>query len=187
MTCIYGIIAIEKRGGIGVNGKLPWHRLDKDMVRFHELIDNSVIVMGRKTYDSLPNSIKPFKNCVNIVVSRQCAFFPQPGIIFMNEDQVREYIASLQNHPILRRVVIIGGAEIFNIFLNDIDVLYLTQIDIPIKNKNIDAFLDLKSLKQTFSNVVWSSQIHHAECKGIDIPYHFETRVRLATAPLGLL
>lgn len=143
--------------------------------------------MGRKTYDSLPNSVKPFKNCVNIVVSRKHAHDSQPGIILMNEGQVREYIATLKHHPILRRVVIIGGAEIFNTFLNDIDVLYLTQIDIPIKNKNMDAFVDLKSLKRTFSNVVWSSQVHNTEYKGFHIPYHFETRVRLTTAPLALL
>jgi dihydrofolate reductase len=187
MTAIYGMIAIEKRGGIGVNGKLPWHRLDKDMERFHCLINNAVVVMGRKTFEALPNSVKPFPKCVNIVMSRKKNVDDQlPGVIFMNELQVRQYIAALKNQPILRRIVIIGGAQILNTFMRDIDILYLTQIDIPIKNKNMDAYLDISALKRKFANVVWSSPIYNTEVRGYNIPYHFETRVR-ALGPLGLL
>lgn len=188
MTTICGMIAIEKRGGIGVNGKLPWHRLDKDMDRFHCLIKNAVVIMGSKTFDALPNSVKPFPGCINIVMSRK-KDKQHPGVIFMNENQVREYISSLKKQPILRRIMIIGGAQILNAFMKDIDILYLTQIDIPIKNKDMDAYLDITMLKRKFANVVWSSPVYNAEVRGYNIPYHFETRVRSfgPLAPLGLL
>lgn len=61
------VVAYDQKGGIGKHGTLPWPHNPLDMKRFKELTSNGVIIMGRKTWDSLPN--KPLPNRVNIVLS----------------------------------------------------------------------------------------------------------------------
>ena len=64
---IHLIWAQDENGGIGQNGKLPWH-ISEDLKNFKSLTLNSTIIMGRKTWDSLP--IKPLPNRKNIILSR---------------------------------------------------------------------------------------------------------------------
>ena len=63
---IHLIWAQDNNGGIGLNGKLPWH-ISEDLKNFKKITSNSTIIMGRKTWDSLP--IKPLPNRENIVMS----------------------------------------------------------------------------------------------------------------------
>ena len=65
---IHLIWAQDQNGGIGQNGKLPWH-ISEDLKNFKSLTINSTIIMGRKTWDSLP--IKPLPNRKNIILSRK--------------------------------------------------------------------------------------------------------------------
>ena len=65
---IHLIWAQDTNGGIGKNGKLPWH-ISEDLKKFKSLTYNSTVIMGRKTWDSLP--IKPLPNRRNFVLSRQ--------------------------------------------------------------------------------------------------------------------
>ena len=64
---IHLIWAQDENGGIGQDGKLPWH-ISEDLKNFKALTLNSTIIMGRKTWDSLP--IKPLPNRKNIILSR---------------------------------------------------------------------------------------------------------------------
>ena len=64
---IHLICAQDENGGIGQDGKLPWH-ISEDLKNFKALTVNSTIIMGRKTWDSLP--IKPLPNRKNIILSR---------------------------------------------------------------------------------------------------------------------
>ena len=57
----------DSNGGIGKDGKLPWH-ISEDLQNFKKITSNSTIIMGRKTWDSLP--FKPLSNRRNIVLSR---------------------------------------------------------------------------------------------------------------------
>ena len=58
--------AQDSNGGIGANGKLPWH-VAEDLINFKSLTINSTVIMGRKTWESLP--IKPLPKRNNIVLS----------------------------------------------------------------------------------------------------------------------
>ena len=85
------IVAMTKDQGIGYNNKLPWYIPD-DLKRFKKLTSNSVIVMGRKTWDSLP--IKPLPNRINYVLSKnQVITEPgKPGVMsFSNESLLSNF------------------------------------------------------------------------------------------------
>ena len=66
MIEVHLIWAQDDNGGIGINGELPWH-ISSDLKNFKKITLNSTIIMGRKTWDSLP--IKPLPKRKNIVLS----------------------------------------------------------------------------------------------------------------------
>ena len=70
------IAAVSKNGVIGVDNKLPWN-LPEDLKRFKELTTNNVVIMGRKTYESIG---KPLPNRINIVITRN-EDFSVPGVL----------------------------------------------------------------------------------------------------------
>lgn len=128
------VAALDARGGIGKNGGIPWH-LARDFRHFRLLTtvtthagDRNAVIMGRRTWDSLPSRAKPLPKRLNLVVSRQHAL-PLPDDVLLAQslpealDQARE-----------RRVAtafIIGGGEIFRqAFTRGLcSTLYLTEIE----------------------------------------------------------
>ena len=64
------IFARAANGVIGINGKLPWH-LPEDMAHFKRSTLGAPVIMGRKTWDSLPPKFRPLPGRLNIVVTRQ--------------------------------------------------------------------------------------------------------------------
>lgn len=72
---INGIVAISQDGGIGSNNTLPW-KLKEELKHFQDVTTSTqdsskknAVIMGRKTWDSIPNKFKPLKNRINIIVS----------------------------------------------------------------------------------------------------------------------
>lgn len=72
------IVAQTRERGIGFQGGLPWPRLPLDMKRFVDLSSitsqpdlQNAVIMGRKTWDSIPPAFRPLKNRVNIIITRQ--------------------------------------------------------------------------------------------------------------------
>ena len=61
------IIALNEKNGIGLNNEIPW-KCPEDLRFFRQMTENNVVVMGRKTWESLPH--RPLKNRINIVLSR---------------------------------------------------------------------------------------------------------------------
>ena len=117
---IHLIWAQDKNGGIGKNGKLPWH-ISEDLKKFKTLTLNSTIIMGRKTWDSLP--IKPLPKRNNIVLSST----KQPGITTYNS--LDNCLAGLKKQQI-QKVFIIGGRSIYKIFFNLADFLHISFINL---------------------------------------------------------
>ena len=117
---IHLIWAQDSNGGIGKDGQLPWH-ISEDLKNFKKITSNSTIVMGRKTWDSLP--FKPLPNRKNIVLSRT------------KQNQVETYtsyescIKKLKEYNI-EKVFIIGGRSIYKLFFNCADFLHMTKIDL---------------------------------------------------------
>ena len=126
---IHLIWAQDFQGGIGKNGKLPWH-ISEDLKNFKKLTLESTIVMGRKTWDSLP--IKPLPQRNNIVLSSQ----KQNGV-----ETYHSYDDCINSLRKIDRVFIIGGRSIYQLFFNDADYLHITQIQI--KEEGINEFFPL--------------------------------------------
>ena len=136
------IWAQDQNGGIGKASKLPWH-ISEDLKNFKKTTLNNSIVMGRKTWDSLP--IKPLPKRENIVISSSKSI-DGAHKIFNNTSDCIKYISSSTN-PIF----IIGGATIYKQFFKHSNKLHITIVKKSVKN--IDTFFPYKMsyIKKQFS------------------------------------
>jgi dihydrofolate reductase len=116
------VIARARNGVIGREGKLPWH-IPADLKRFKALTTGSVMVMGRKTFESLPG-VLPGRRHVVLTRDRQ---WSAPGAEVAHS--VDEVFRLAGGEP----VSVIGGADIFALFLPVADRIELTEVfeDVP--------------------------------------------------------
>jgi dihydrofolate reductase len=136
------ILATDSQNGIGKNNELPW-KIREDLLLFSKATRNNVIIMGRKTWDSLP--IKPLRRRVNIVVSRS----PPPknlpeGVIWTNNIE-DNYIQSLliNEETNGKEIFCIGGAGLlthFEKYKSMCNKMYIHQIS---HHYNCDTFFPL--------------------------------------------
>jgi len=117
-----GIVAVDKHWGIGKDGGLLYQS-KKDMKLFKNCTMNKVVVMGRKTFDSLPDR-KPLKDRVNIVISNN-EKLDTDNLFIGNLDEVNEKLKQYNTEDIF----IIGGSSIYKEFMNRIDTFYVTHIE----------------------------------------------------------
>ncbi|MCR9220397.1 MAG: dihydrofolate reductase [Alphaproteobacteria bacterium] len=121
------VVAVADNGVIGAAGDLPW-RLPDDLKHFKRVTMGKPLVMGRKTWDSLPK--RPLPGRPNIVVTRQADYQADGAEVFTDLDAAlarAEALASLSglDDP---EISVIGGAEIFAATLGRATRLYLTQV-----------------------------------------------------------
>ena len=119
---ISAIVAVDNNWGIGYNGDLLEH-IPEDLKYFKELTTGHVVVMGRKTWDSLPK--KPLKDRLNIVISSQPRG-PLGDMAFsipMEEAKIRLALSSADEEWF-----IIGGGTIYKELLPICDRVYVTKI-----------------------------------------------------------
>lgn len=124
------IVNVSKSWGIGKDGDLLFH-IKGDMKFFKETTINNVVVMGRKTLDSLPNGL-PLKDRVNIVLTRNRDFSRDGVVVVHSVDELLEEIKKYDTE-----IFVIGGGEIYNMLLPYCDKAYITKVD---SDKDADAF-----------------------------------------------
>ena len=113
--------AEDENGVIGYKGTLPWD-LPSDMQFFKKVTLTGDVVMGRKTYESIPN--RPLKNRKNIVLTRDENYEVDSNVKLVHrKESVLEY-AKKSN----KDVHVIGGSSLFEMFQEDVDKLYRTVI-----------------------------------------------------------
>jgi dihydrofolate reductase len=118
-----GLIWAQARGGvIGRGGVMPWH-LPEDLAHFKRVTLNHPVIMGRKTWDSIPPRFRPLPGRRNIVVTRQ-GDLNQIGL--EPASSLREALQLCEN---AEQVWIIGGAQIYAQALPLADELVVTEID----------------------------------------------------------
>lgn len=111
------IVARAQNGVIGRNGKLPWH-LPADLRHFKQLTQNAPMIMGRKTFESLPGLLP---NRRHIVLTRRKDWAEDGAeVVHSVEEALRR-----ANAP---HVSVIGGAEIYALFLPRADRIELTEV-----------------------------------------------------------
>jgi dihydrofolate reductase len=115
------IAAMDKNRVIGRNGRLPW-RLPADMQYFVSLTLGKPVIMGRKTYESIPEKYRPLRNRTNIILTHNLDYVA-PGCIVVHT--LDEALAAAGDAP---EVMVIGGANLYEQFLPRANRLYLTII-----------------------------------------------------------
>ncbi|MCB2041173.1 MAG: dihydrofolate reductase [Burkholderiaceae bacterium] len=104
------IYARARNGVIGANNSLPWH-LPQDLAHFKRLTAGAPVIMGRKTWDSLPPRFKPLPGRTNIVVTRQRDWNSDGALAADSLEWALALCTSLQPRP--SEVWVIGGAQLF--------------------------------------------------------------------------
>lgn len=118
---IAAIVAVDNNYGIGFNGELL-ERIPDDLKRFKQLTDDSTVVMGRKTWDSLPK--KPLPNRFNIIVTSEEVDDNDIDIKHSSMEEVKAFLEMDLGIP----VFIIGGGMIYRELLPYCQEVYLTKI-----------------------------------------------------------
>jgi len=120
------VVAMNQKGVIGKNGKLPWN-VPEDLKLFKLLTERQIVIMGRKTYDSLPDG--PLINRINIVITRNPSKYISDNtekLIFCDFQQLRDILKNLDNGS--RKAMVIGGADIFREFFYECKIFHITLI-----------------------------------------------------------
>lgn len=123
MSRISFVVAVSRNGVIGRNGGLPWH-ISTDLKRFKAITMGKPLIMGRKTWESLPR--KPLPGRPNIVITRQKNYRAEGAII------VTDAPSALAAAGQVEEVCVIGGGEIFDMFLPQTERIYLTEVDLEV-------------------------------------------------------
>ncbi|MSR75331.1 MAG: dihydrofolate reductase [Planctomycetes bacterium] len=155
---VVALAAMDLDGWIGVQGKLPWH-LPDDLKHFKELTRGKPVIMGRKTWESI--GAKPLPQRTNIVLSRS-ATFAAPGAL--RAQSVEAALAAAEG----AQVCIIGGAEVYALFLP-----HTTRLELTIVNTHVRG-------DTRFPQVDWTqwqreSVIEHAADARHSTAFRFET------------
>jgi dihydrofolate reductase len=148
------VVAMDRKRGIGLKGGLPWPRLKGDMKFFREITTNpdrgvaelkhgfppgdsvvthsqetcNAVLMGRKTWESLPASFRPLPGRINGVLSRSGADLGEEAEVWDSLDRALEELEDLED---VSEVHVIGGGQIYAEALKHPDCaqLYITEID----------------------------------------------------------
>ena len=115
------IVGMTKDRVIGKDNQLPWH-IPEELKSFKELTTNQIVIMGRKTYDSLPSKFRPLPNRHNIVLSESMGF--QEGIDVCTSIEDTLQVAKSYNKDIF----IIGGSTTYREFLPIADTMFISYI-----------------------------------------------------------
>ena len=121
---ISAIVAADDNWGIGRGNKLLAH-IPEDMKFFKEKTMNNVVIMGRKTYESLPK--KPLPNRTNIVITSKETHFKEDDTMFVSMDFIKAYLKTLSDDAPIN-YYIIGGGTIYRELLPYCECAYVTKI-----------------------------------------------------------
>ncbi|HRH23551.1 MAG TPA: dihydrofolate reductase [Candidatus Magasanikbacteria bacterium] len=114
------IAAISENNCIGKSGTLPWY-IPEDLKRFKNITTGHTVLMGRKTWESIPEKFRPLPNRKNIVVTRNTDYPVPAGVMLYHS--VDEALKREEGD-----IMVIGGAEIYTQSIDHADTLYITHI-----------------------------------------------------------
>lgn len=160
------VAAIARGGVIGRDNAIPW-RIPEDARRFRTLTMGHPVVMGRRTWESLPDRFRPLPGRRNVVLSRD------PGWRAYGAERVGSLDEALQLLDREAQVFVIGGADVYAAALPTADELLLTEIDADIEGDTVFPSFDLAEFEETSRESLVSEA---------GVPLSFVTYVRRAAA-----
>ena len=157
------VVARARNGVIGNKGDLPW-RIRSDMAWFKANTLGKPVIMGRKTWDSLP--LQPLPGRLNIVLSRDGSFEPKTAVHIENFNEAVEMASEQAEEDGAKEVCVIGGTALFELAMPRAKRLYITEVEAEPEG---DAFFP------AFDESAWT-EVHreaHAPGEKDDHPFVF--------------
>lgn len=131
------VVAISRNNVIGKNNQLPWEKMPQDMKRFRKLTMGHYVLMGRKTYESIPPQFRPFRGRTNIVLTKDQTYqAPGATVITSIQEVFRRFFSE--------EIFVAGGGEIYQHFLSYAQKIYLTRIEADLEGDTYFPDLDLR-------------------------------------------
>jgi dihydrofolate reductase len=119
------VVAVAENGVIGASGAIPW-RLKSDMQRLKAMTMGKPIVMGRKTFESLPRGALPGRT--NIVVTRDAGFRAEGALVTHSFIDAKAIATGDALRRFATEIAVIGGAEIYAQWMDSADRLEITEV-----------------------------------------------------------
>ena len=125
---IIAIVAMDENRVIGINGSIPW-RIPEDMKRFSKLTTGHTVLMGRKTYQSLPDKFRPLPNRLNVVATSDPSKLTGEEVMVCGSpaEFLEKCLAGEVELP-TETLWVIGGTQIYDLTLPFWNELYLTRV-----------------------------------------------------------
>lgn len=120
------VVARGANGVIGADGDLPW-RLSSDLQRFKAITLGKPVIMGRKTWESLPR--RPLPGRLNIVITRQADYQAEGACVVPDPGEALKAAFDQARQDGVDEVCVIGGAQIYGAMMNLAERLYLTEVE----------------------------------------------------------
>ena len=146
MITISHVVALSNNNVIGVNNSLPWN-LKTDLAHFKNYTSNKIIVMGRKTYESIG---RPLPNRINLIVSNTIKEINGAELFKSTEDAINK-ARELCINKNLEEIIIIGGGYLFRDTLSITNKLVLTKVDCNIEGDVFYPDIDLNEWEKLSS------------------------------------
>ena len=134
---IIGIVAVDRNFAIGKGGTLPWH-YPADMKFFKQTTIGNAVVMGSRTWQTLP---KPLPDRTNIVLSSRPAIVADDSVVTLPDVESVLTLAKALPHDLF----VIGGAKVYEAFLRRIDRWIVTEV--PLSVEGADTFIPANFLE----------------------------------------
>lgn len=164
------IVAVGSNNEIGIDNELPWKQ-SEDLKNFRKLTTGNVVIMGRKTYESIG---KPLPNRFNIVLTSEAKILnsinSDENLIFVSK--ISEMFEFTKNYD-ENQLFVIGGAQIYDEFLKTdlIEKIYLTRIITPIFKEIPENYVILPNFIENY-NLIFESELLLENEKN-QYPYQF--------------
>jgi dihydrofolate reductase len=160
-----GPVARARNGVIGRDGVLPW-RLSTDLKNFRAVTTGKPVIMGRKTWDSLPR--KPLPGRTNIVLSRDGSFEPKGALVCEDFTEALLIAREQAEEDDASEVCVIGGAALFAMALPKARRMYLTEVE-----ADVEGDVTMPPIDES----AWTEVSREAHPAGPDDDYPFVIRV----------
>lgn len=121
---MYFIVAADQNNIIGKNGSIPWH-VPEDMSFFRNMTLTHIVIMGRKTFESLSS---PLSNRITIVITNRQNYTDTDTLYYRNMNTVFELLDQLKKKYPEKKQFVCGGNEIYTLFFPWADEIYFTKI-----------------------------------------------------------
>ena len=160
------IYARARNGVIGRDNGMPWH-LPEDLAHFRRCTGGHPVVMGRRTWDSLPPRFRPLPGRTNVVVTRQ-ADWQAPGALVVH-DLRSAFQACAELQPPAREIWVTGGAQVYREALPCAQRVVVTEIARDVEGDTHMPALDTQT---------WAEATREAHVGADGTPFAFVTYLR---------